>query len=159
MEKFDFVELAKICLTYLGVISSKGSLVDLFRESFGCMLTVEDIRSILLDLDDEHAPGMDSIINTWMLDMVKLTDIWNLPLSRNEVLYLMLRIECACDLLPSLCRSDPQVHPNQRFFLSISSATEREAVLWALTSFWNHIRLFYFHIAAERMHSNLLHTP
>ena len=158
MKTYDFFKLAEICHTYLDVVSKKGSLIDLFRESFGDMLTVEAIRSILLDLDDEHAPGTDWLVNTWLMDMGKLTDIWEIPLTRDEVLYLMLRIECARDLLPSLCRSDPQVHPNQQFSLSISATTERETVLWALTSFWNHIRLFYFYIAAEKIHSITCHN-
>ena len=144
MENFDLVDLSTRCISYLAVLGPDDRTEKLFRESYDGEPTMKGVREFLFDLEDEHSKGIDWLAGHWLMDMVDLNDILKLPLSTNEVLCLRLRIECAIVLLPLLCGSDQQDPPNPRFCLSISASSEREAVLWALTSFWNQTWLDFY---------------
>lgn len=155
MKNYDLVELSDICIRYLEILGPAEDTVRLFRESHTGEPTVGSVHKFLLDLESEHSKGTDWLVGNWLMDMVNLKDILSIPLSRNEVLYLRLRIECANVLLPLLCGSDPQDPPNPKFCLSIRATSEREAVHWALTSFWHQVWPRFYRTESELLTDSL----
>lgn len=158
MENYDFIELSNLCLRYLAILGPEGTTEKLFRKLYNGnpmhkgIPTMESVREFMFDLEDEHSKGIDWLVGHWLMDMGELNGIFDLPLSAGELLCLRLRLECPAVLLPLFCGCDPEDQPKPKYRLSISASSERDALLWATTSFWHQTWLDFYNTRIAMLH-------
>ena len=158
MKNYDFIELSNLCIRYLAILGPDADTDKYFREAYNSdpthkgIPTIDAVREFMFDFEDEHSDGTDWLVGHWLMDMIDLNGIFDLPLSAAELLFLRLRLECPAVLLPLLCGCDPEDQPKPKYRLSISASNERDAMLWTMTSFWHHSRLEFYNTRIAMLH-------